>query len=116
MHVMSIGIFVIFTPVKAKKISVLFFKIMLVSLMLLKPVLASANFLTDQSSNVVFELTESEEDRSEKTSFESDDEIFHLLNMEWSHHVGSMILIKLVDAETDIEEHIREIVPPPPQV
>ena len=83
--------------------------------MLIKPILVCNYFFKNSNFAVVLELTESGEDKSEETSLESADEIFHWPRVEWSGNFGVVTIKKYPGSETDKEEHIREIVPPPPQ-
>jgi len=83
--------------------------------MLMKPILACNYLIKDSNSIALLELAEGEEDRSEETSLESVDEIFHRINLELHNNFGTVALKKFPDLEIDEEEHIREIVPPPPQ-
>jgi hypothetical protein len=85
--------------------------------MLIKPILVCTYFYKDSSTSVVLELTESEEeDKSEKKTLEGCDEIFHSTSFDWIVVVESGVLKNSKSVETDMDEHIREIVPPPPQV
>lgn len=97
-----------------KTISILSLKIILVCLMLVKPVLVSFYLLNDSRSRVIVELTENEEDKSEKKSLASDDEIYHSV-LEWNADVKSIALLKSGCVIVNIEDQIREIVSPPPQ-
>ncbi len=69
----------------------------------------------DSNAVVVLELTESEEDKSEKTSLELCDEIFHAIGFQWASNLKLVVSKKSHGIEIDKDEHIREIVPPPPQ-
>lgn len=83
--------------------------------MLLKPVLV-CNYLIKEGNNVaVLELVESEEDKSEESNVETADEIFHRIDMEWNSQSTRVVLKKSFILEINKEEHIREVVPPPPQ-
>jgi len=83
--------------------------------MLLKPILV-CNYLIKEGNNVaVLELVEGEEDKSEETTLESADEIFHWIDIEWNSNSALVALKKSSNREINKEEHIREIVPPPPQ-
>ncbi len=66
--------------------------------------------------SVVLELTEGEEDTSEKKSLEGCDEIFHSTNFDLTISIESVEHKNSKAIEIDWDEHIREIVPPPPQV
>ncbi len=98
-----------------KTLTILVFEIFLISLMLIKPILVCNYLFKDSNVAVVLELAESEEDKSEKTSLELCDEIFHSINVEWSGNVELVVSKKSHGVEIDKDEHIREIVPPPPQ-
>ncbi len=88
---------------------------MLVSLMLLKPVLGSGYFLKVSNVIAIQDLTEGEEGKSEESSLESCDEILHSINVDWTANLGCVVRKKSTGISVNIEEHIREIVPPPPQ-
>jgi hypothetical protein len=98
-----------------KILSILILKLLLISLMLMKPILVCNYLIKGANDIAVLELAESEEDKSEETSLESADEIFHWNHVEWSSNSKSAALKKLPRLEIDKEGHIREIVPPPPQ-
>ena len=83
--------------------------------MLLKPILV-CNYLIKESDNIaVLELAESEEDKSGETEQGSADEIFHLTHAEWNNNPSAIAIKKSLALQIDKEEHIREVVPPPPQ-
>jgi hypothetical protein len=83
--------------------------------MLLKPILVCNYLIKDSNSVAVLELAENEEDKSEEKVFGSSDEIFHTPLVDGNNNTGAVALKKCTGVEIDQEEHIREIVPPPPQ-
>jgi len=83
--------------------------------MLLKPILVCNYLIKDSNSVAVLELAENEEDKSEEKVFGSSDEIFHISHVDGSNNTGAIALKKSTGLQIDKEEHIREIVPPPPQ-
>lgn len=105
--------FVYFAGMKA--ISILSLKIILVCTMLVKPLLVSCYLFNDSKPGIIVELTENEEDKSEKKSLEADDEIYHSTNMEWNSDGKSNVLLISFCAAANAEDQIREILSPPPQ-
>lgn len=83
--------------------------------MLLKPVLVSCYLLKDSKGNAIIELTENDEDKSEKKALESDDEINHSTKVEWNAGIKSIVFVKSFCVILNIDDQIREIVSPPPQ-
>jgi hypothetical protein len=112
-EIQSFQFFYIICSVKI--LSILILKLLLIGIMLLKPILVCNYLIKDSNDIAVLELAESEEDKSEETSLESADEIFHWIHVEWSSNSVAAALKKSPGLEIDKEEHIREIVPPPPQ-
>jgi hypothetical protein len=88
---------------------------MLVSVMLLKPVVGFGYFLKISNGIAAQDVTEGEEDKSEESSLESCDEMIHSIPFNWAGNSGSVLVKKSTGVKINIEEHIREVVSPPPQ-
>ncbi len=88
-----------------------------VGMLLLKPVLVFSYLFKNPVRNVVLELAENEEDRSSKeTSSNTGDEFFNFVNFEWCSNFEIVALNNVIFISPDRDEHVSEIVPPPPRV
>ncbi|HPM29266.1 MAG TPA: hypothetical protein PLJ60_02925 [Chryseolinea sp.] len=94
---------------------IIVFQFFLAGLMLIKPVVVCSYLYQDSNTSIVLELTENEEDKSEKKTMEECDEIFHSISIEWVSSAELVFSKKSHCIKIDQDGHIREIVPPPPK-
>ena len=92
-----------------------FMKIFLAGMILLKLVFMSDYMGKGSLPNFVIEIVADEEGGSEETDNESD-QIFHSLAFSWQSIGLSAGEVQSSCVTRNLEDHIREIVPPPPQV
>jgi hypothetical protein len=86
------------------------------SMLLIKPVLVSSYMFKSPAKSIILEMAESEEEKSSKeTSSKSYDEFFHSIDFEWGRNFELLALDKVSFPSPEGDEHVSEIVPPPPQ-
>ena len=98
------------------KIGLLVLKVFLVGLIVLKLAVAPICSIKIDSQGELYELAESEEDSTEKSSSESKEEFFESTHFDWSRSFKLIALQHISFSDLLFEEHFREISSPPPQL